>query len=108
MRKTNMNEAKYAVLWPLARKHVAPRVAVTPLADLSGKVVAQIWDRMFQGETVYARLREQLSARFPGIRFIDHEVFGDIHGPDERAVIAALPERLRAHGVDAALVGIGA
>lgn len=101
-------DGHFEVLWPLARKHAQPLVEVLPVADLSGKVVAELWDKMFQGETVYARLRAQLQVRFPGIRFVPWDRFGDIHGPDERAVIEALADRLRAERVDAAIVGIGA
>lgn len=100
--------SRYEVMWPLARKRIAPRADVASLTDLSGKTVAQVWDRMFRGEEIFAEMREHLSARFPGIKFIPHERFGDIHGPDERAVVAKLVPRLREFGCDAAIVGIGA
>lgn len=49
--------------------------------DLSGKTVAELWDFMFQGEIVFPTLREELARRYPGIRFVDYETFGDTHGP---------------------------
>ena len=102
------NEPVYDVLWPLARKRLVAQNAVANVADLSGKTVALIWDRMFQGEAAYAHLCEQLGARYSGINFVSYQEFGDIHGPDERAVIAALPAKLKACGAEAAIVGIGA
>ena len=99
---------RFDVLWPLARKRILHGVEPSSIADLSGKVVAEIWDYLFQGEEVFARLREHLRARYPGIRFVGCAEFGDIHGPDERNVVAALPAKLKAMGCDAAIVGIGA
>ena len=57
---------------------------------------------------MFGRLREHLSTRFSDIKFVDASVFGRIHGRDEAEVIAALPNKLRAHGVDAAICAVGA
>jgi len=106
--RRHLDAPRYEVMWPLARKRITQRAEVAALTDLSGKTVAQVWDRMFRGEEIFAEMREHLSAQFPGIKFIPHERFGDIHGPDERAVVAKLVSRLREFGCDAAIVGIGA
>ncbi len=63
---------------------------------------------MFHGDTVFEKLRELLQARYPGISFVSHAEFGDIHGRDERNVVAGLAGKLKALGCDAAIVGIGA
>jgi hypothetical protein len=42
------------------------------------------------------------------VKFVGYEAFGNFHGARERDVVAALPEKLRAHKADAAIVGIGA
>ena len=81
---------------------------MAPINDLSGKLVAEIWDNMFRGAEIYPMIRDHLRARFPGIRFVEYGEFGDIHGPNERNVVAALAEKLKAFGCDAAIVGIGA
>ncbi len=98
----------YHTIWPLARKRGIRAVEVTAVTDLSGKTVAEIWDRLFQGEELYAEVRRHLRARFPGIKFVDYDTFGDIHGPDERNVVAGIADKLKALGCDAAIVGIGA
>ena len=51
-------------------------------------------------------LEQELGRRWRGLRFVDYEVFGSTHGSDERKVLAELPERLRAHGVDAVISGM--
>lgn len=101
-------EPKYDVLWPLSRRAVRETKAAKRLPDLNGKVVAELWDVIFRGETIYPLVREYIKARFPRVNFVGHEQFGNFHGAREREVTAALPAKLRAHKADAAIVGIGA
>jgi len=51
---------------------------------------------------------EGVSKRFPGVKFVGYEEFGNFHGAREAQVSAAIPAKLRAHGADAVIVGIGA
>jgi len=108
MNKPIEQEQRYDVLWPLSRRAVADTSAAPRLRDLNGKTVCELWDVIFRGETIYPLVRNYLTARFPGVKFVGHSEFGNFHGAREREVIAALPERLRAHQADAAIVGIGA
>ena len=41
------------------------------------------------------------------MKFINWSEFGNTHGSDERKVVAALPEKLKALGVDAVISGMG-
>jgi hypothetical protein len=101
-----MDDGNYEVLWPRAeRQQQGRRLAPRP-ATLEGKVVAQLWDFIFRGDEIFAVLEEQLRQRFPGIRFVGWRELGNIHGRDERQVVAALPERLKALGVDAVIAGM--
>jgi hypothetical protein len=106
--KKSHQESKYEVLWPLARRAVTDTRAAPRLPDLNGKTVCELWDVIFRGETIYPLVREHIKARFPRVKFVGHEEFGNFHGAREREVTAALPDRLRAHKADAAIVGIGA
>ena len=101
-------DPKFDVLWPLARRAAAPRRAAPRLTELAGKTVAEFWDNIFRGEIVYPMIREQLRARFPGIRFIEYQEFGNFHGARARELVAELQEKLRRHGADAVISGIGA
>jgi hypothetical protein len=103
-------EAQYDVVWPLGRSQVEEVAASERLADLSGKTVAFIWDYLFKGPEMFEAVKAHLSAAFPGVRYIDYQVFGNIHGSDaeEKTNLSALPERLRKHRVDAVVLAVGA
>jgi len=53
-------------------------------------------------------LMAQLKARFPGIKFVTYDVFGNVHGPQQRAIVADVPKLLKQHGCDAVISAIGA
>ena len=105
---SKVTEPQFEVLWPLSRRAVSGTRAAPRLPDLNGKTVAELWDVIFRGETIYPLVREYIKARFPRVKFVGYEAFGNFHGARERDVVAALPEKLRAHKADAAIVGIGA
>ena len=106
--KDPAREPTYDVLWPLSRRAVRETKAAARLPDLNGKVVAELWDVIFRGETIYPLVREHIKARFPGVKFVGYEEFGNFHGAREHEVSAAIPDKLRAHKADAVIVGIGA
>ncbi len=102
------HEPHYDVMWPLGRRAVTTSAAAPRLPDLNDKTVCELWDVIFRGETIYPLVREYIKARFPRVKFVGHAEFGNFHGVHEHQVTAALPDRLRAHGADAVIVGIGA
>ena len=102
------NEPRYDVLWPSSRKAVKATAAAPRLPDLNGKVVCELWDVLFRGDTIYPMVREYIRARFPDVKFIGHKDFGNFHGVREREVIKALPQKLKTCNADAVIVGIGA
>lgn len=100
-------EPGYDVVWPLG-KLVSEAVRFAPrVSDLSGQTICELWDWAFRGEEIFPIIRESLLKRYPGVNFIDYTVFGNIHGPQEAEVIAALPNLLRKHACDAVIVGVG-
>ena len=101
-------EPHYDVVWPLGRKAATGAVAAPRVADLNGKVICELWDEIFRGESIYPLVRKHITERYPGAKFIPHTEFGDFFGPRDRAVLATIPDKLRVHRVDAAIVGIGA
>ena len=104
---TDPAEPSYDAVWPLAPKHGAGRCFPSASTRLEGKVVAELWDYLYEGDRAYPLLREELTRRFPSARFVEYPVFGNIHGPDELEVVERLPELLREHGVDAVICGVG-
>ena len=102
------SEPVYEVVWPLGRSAYATRAPQARIADLSGKTVGELWDYLFRGEEIFPLVREELKARFPGIKFVSYDVFGNVHGPQQRELVAAVPELLKQHGCDAVISAIGA
>jgi hypothetical protein len=94
------------VLWPRGRRTVEVLPIAKRLPSLEGKTIAHVWDYMFRGDEIFPILEEALARRFPGVRFVPYEAFGSTHGADEHAVVAALPDKLREHGVDAVISGM--
>ncbi|GIX49130.1 MAG: hypothetical protein KatS3mg131_3341 [Candidatus Tectimicrobiota bacterium] len=96
----------YAVVWPRGKKAVALRPLARRLDTLAGKTIGQLWDYLFRGDEIFPLLEEGLSARFPGVRFVRYDVFGSTHGAEEHRVLAELPAKLKAYGVDAVISGM--
>lgn len=106
-----MTEPRYEVLWPLGRHAGAAPTDLAPRSvDLAGKRVAFVWDHVFKGDLMFARFIRAAEARYPGMSFVDHPEFGNIHGTtaEEHDAVERLPARLREHRIDAAVVGVGA
>jgi hypothetical protein len=103
--------ADYEVLWPLGpRGGLPPSDLAARLTDLTGTNVAFVWDHVFKGDLMFARFEQAANERFTGVSYVPHPEFGNIHGStfEEHDAVEKLPERLRAHRIDAAVVGVGA
>jgi hypothetical protein len=101
-------EPQFDVVWPLGRKVFPESATQDRVTDLSGKTVAEFWDYLFRGEDIFPILRERLAARYPGIKFVTYETFGNLHGPQQRELVARVPQLLKDHKVDAVISAIGA
>jgi hypothetical protein len=96
------------VVAPDGRRGGLPEAALAPrLADLEGRTIAFVWDHIFRGDEMFDVFVQEASSRF---RAVGHAEFGNIHGTadEEQRAIEELPEQLRAHRVDAVVVGVGA
>ena len=108
MRMTHNNGETLEVLWPGGRSSTA-KVALGPsVEDLTGKTIGFVSDYAFRADEMFALIEADLRSRYDDMQFVAASTFGDIHGHDEPAVIAAMPEKLRAREVDAVIVGVGA
>ncbi len=103
-----MSEGKFEVLWPLGRSTSEALRMNTRLQEGEAKRIGFIWDHMFRGDEMFSLMQPGLAEKYPGATFLPAATFGNIHGHDERRVLAALPGVLRAQKVDAAIVGVGA
>lgn len=97
------------VVWPLGRSRIDVVEAGNPLSGLEGKSIGFIWDDVFHGDVMFDVIRDRLRQETGGhVTFVGHEMFGNVHGPDEVAVIKALPAKLQEAQVDGVVVGVGA
>ena len=106
--RPTLSEPVYEVVWPLGRSAYHTRAPNARIADLSGKTIGELWDYLFRGEEIFPIVRAQLSARFPGIKFVNYDVLGNVHGPQQRELVADVPRLLMEHGCDAVISAIGA
>ena len=99
---------EFEVVWPLAKWEPNAVAPVLPIGTLDGKRIAFIWDYRFKGDEMFAMVRDDLLAQYPGVEFVEHAEFGNVHGAEEAEVMRALPERLQRLRIDGAVVGVGA
>lgn len=99
--------SQYDVVWPSTPSTVQGAKLAKRLDTLEGKVVAELWDWVFKGDIMFEAFERELSKRYPGIRLISWKEFGEIHGADEREVLASLPQKFKEMGVDAVICGVG-
>ena len=101
-------QPRYEVVWPLGKSHWDKRDLNPGIGDLNGKTVAEVWDRVFRGEEIFPAIREALKKKYPRVRIIEYDKFGDTHGVNQKQVLADLPALLRTHEIDAVISGVGA
>lgn len=99
-------DAIFAAVWPRGRKAVQPQTLAARLPTLEGKKIAQLWDYLFRGDEIFPLLERGLAKRFPGVQFVNYEVFGSTHGEREHEVLAEMPAKLRRLGVHAVISGM--
>ena len=96
-------ENKIAVVWPRGKQRLEVSRFARRLDTLEGKTIGEMWDWMFHGEIIYPMIEKELKKRYPGVKFVNYEVFGSTHGAHEQEVYAAIPENLKKTGCDAVI-----
>ncbi len=103
-------EPGYKVVSPVGESTTKVKPLAPSLKTLEGKTICDLWNKMFQGEVTFPIIEELLSKRYPGIKFVSYTEFGSTHGPDEkteRAMLEALPDKLKKYHCDAVISGNG-
>jgi len=100
-------EPIYEVVWPRSPRGVQARRPAERLSGLDGNRIAFLWDYVFRGDELFPVLQRELEQRYPNIEIVGYEDVGNTHGPDEAAIIDALPQTLSSLGVDAVVSGVG-
>lgn len=102
-----MENTKYEVVWPRGKQTIKTAHLAKRLGTLEGKTIGELWDWIFYGHKIFPVLEKELVKRYPGINFVNYEVFGTIHGGDEAKALEALPDKFRQNKVDAVICGMG-
>jgi hypothetical protein len=97
----------YEVVWPRGQKMSETTSLSKRLDTLVGKTVGQLWDYVFRGDEIFSIIQDQLAMKFPGIKFVSYDNFGNIHDKEETRVLADLPAKLKEYGCDAVISAVG-
>jgi len=97
----------FEVLWPRGRRTVLEGAYAPRPESLEGKTIAELWNWAFRGDEIFPVLEKELSRRYPGVKFVSYENFGNIHGGNEREVLAALPGLFEKYEIDAVISAMG-
>lgn len=100
------NDGYYEVYWPRSPRQTGVQPVAKRLETLENKTIAFIWDYIFRGDEIFIHLEEGLKARYPGIRFIGYQEFGNVHAGTEREALAKLPQKLKDLKVDGVICGM--
>jgi hypothetical protein len=100
----------YDVVWPLGHRVLGEVAEQERPAELGGRTVAYLWDELFRGPEMFDVISDVARDRFGDVGFVSWEEFGNFHASaaEERRVLEALPETLRAHRVDLVVAAVGA
>ena len=102
-----MTEPGYKVVWPRGKRVVKDIAYANHLDTLEGKTIGELWDWLFYGDKIFPILEEELKKRYPGINFVNYEVFGSTHGGDEAKALSAFPDKFEQNKCDAVISGLG-
>jgi len=70
-------ESAYHVVWPKGEKTLKLAEVSNRLDTLAGKTTGLLWDYVFRGNEIFAIIQKGLAERFPGIKFVNCDRFGN-------------------------------
>ena len=95
----------YAVVHPLGRRLGQTKTRNRRPATLDGVTIGELSNHKFDAGFTFETIEHALRKRFPGVRFVSHERFGDTYGARDADVLRELPEKLRQYGCDLVISG---
>lgn len=108
MSDSGKKDIEFDVLWPGGEATYSTISRPSARAEFSKMRIGFVWDYVFRGDKLFEIIERELSAKYPRMSFVRYEKFGNIHGAEERDVVASLPQKMLEYRVDAAIVGVGA
>jgi hypothetical protein len=95
----------YRVVYPLGRRARRSTGGKTRPRTLDGMTIAELSNHKFDTEFTFRTIEQAILKRYPSVKFVPFETFGDTYGPRESDVIRDLPEKLKLHEVDLVISG---
>lgn len=71
------------------------------LADLQGKTICELSDRVWEDYRIFPRIRELLRKRFPDVKIVPYTEFPNIYGIEDHVLVDMIKQK----GGQAAIVG---
>ncbi|MDR2908778.1 MAG: hypothetical protein LBU86_02700 [Oscillospiraceae bacterium] len=104
--------SNYNVVWPLGKLGVQKSSLAPRLPDLNGKTICELSHMSYRGDDIFPALRVALKKRYPDIKFVTYETFGNFRDPRvngyELEKHPGLKELLEKEGCDAIIAGVAA
>jgi len=98
----------YQVVCPQGRSTQLTKRGAPRLDTLDGKTIGALSNYQFHAAITFPVIRKALAKRYPTLKFISYEAFGNIDDPNhETAVNRALPDKLKEYQCDAVITGNG-
>ena len=101
-------EEVYKVVYPIGTQTTQQRKVSDSISDLNGKTICELWNYAFRGDDSFSIIEKLMKKKYPDVKFVSYENFGNIHDPSEEAkMMAELPAKLRKFKCDAVIAGNG-
>jgi len=97
--------SEYAVVSPLGRRTSRKKPRAARPETLDAVTIGLLSNHMFDPAFTFGVIEQAIRERFPGVKFVAFERFGDVYGAHEAEVIRDLPEKLARYGCDLVISG---
>jgi hypothetical protein len=95
----------YEVVHPLGRRTQKTRTRAARRKTLDGATIGELSNHKFDAEFTFEVIEQEIRKRFPTVKFVSHQQFGDTYGAQETDVIRGLPGKLADYHCDFVISG---
>ncbi len=95
----------YDVVHPLGRPVTRTKTRTVRRETLDGATIGELSNHKFDSEYTFQVIEQEIRKRFPTVKFVSHERFGDTYGAHEGDVIRGLPGKLADYQCDFVISG---
>jgi hypothetical protein len=100
-----MHMAIYEVVQPLGRRVERSQARTARRHTLDGAVIGELSNHKFDAGFTFEVIEQEIRKRFPTVKFVPYQSFGDTYGAQENDVIRGLPGKLADYQVDFVISG---